>query len=170
MSMVLFKKIFVALLFFGWSSLIFAQQKTILKILNLELQKEVKNQLQSPNFEGDTVRIVKPFTINEKQILSYEIKKTSPYFQGYKIIKQEVPLKSLIIIIKDIHVILLTEEEAVTTTTFNSLKGASKKEISYGNLFFLGLSSQKQNEYLGVEIQKAFKNAGIPIQKTHWYD
>ena len=58
MSMVLFKKIFVALLFFGWSSLIFAQQKTILKILNLELQKEVKNQLQSPNFEGDTFELL----------------------------------------------------------------------------------------------------------------
>lgn len=84
MSMVLFKKIFVALLFFGWSSLIFAQQKTILKILNLELQKEVKNQLQSPNFEGDTVRIVKPFTINEKQILSYEIKKRALIFKDIK--------------------------------------------------------------------------------------
>ena len=137
-------------------------------------QSGIAKRSQEPTtitqFRGRYIRIVKPFTINEKQILSYEIKKTSPYFQGYKIIKQEVPLKSLIIIIKDIHVILLTEEEAVTTTTFNSLKGASKKEISYGNLFFLGLSSQKQNEYLGVEIQKAFKNAGIPIQKTHWYD
>lgn len=147
-----------------------AQENTILEILNRELEKEVKNQFDSPNFDGDTVRIVKPFTINENQILSYEIKKTSPYFEGFQFVKQEVPLKLIKMIIKDINVILLTDDDVVATTAYNSKVGSLQKKTSFSNLFFLGLSAEKQNEYLGIEIQEAFKKAGILIEKKDWYD
>lgn len=170
MSVVLFKKFYIVLLLFGVFSLFFGQQKTILQILNRELKNEVKNQLRSPNFDGDTIRIIKPFTINESKILSYEIKKTSPYIEGFQIIKQEVPLKLIKVILKDINVILLTEEDVVRTTTYHSKNGGSQEKTSFGNLFFLGLSLEKQNEFLATEIQKAFKNAGIALEKTHWYD
>lgn len=163
------KKLFIASLFLGWSSLIFGQEKTILKIINSELKKEVKNQLKSPNFSGDTIQIVEPFTINEEQILSFTIKKTSPYFGGVQIIKQEVPLKSILKVGKDINVIFETENGAVKTTT-TTIDKETKVQTNTGFLFFLYLSNEKQNEEFGIKLQDAFKKAGFNVAKNYWYD
>ena len=167
--MEILKKFFIASLLLGWSSLIFGQEKTILKIINSELKKEVKNQLKSPNFSGDTIQIVEPFTINEQQILSFTIKKTSPYFNGVQLVKQEVPLKSILKIGKDINVIFETINDAVKTTT-TSIDKETKVQTSTGFLFFLYLSNEKQNEELGIKLQDAFKKAGFNVAKDYWYD
>ena len=167
--MEILKKFFIASLLLGWSSLIFGQEKTILKIINSELKKEVKNQLKSPNFSGDTIQIVEPFTINEQQILSFTIKKTSPYFNGVQLVKQEVPLKSILKIGKDINVIFETINDAVKTTT-TSIDKETKVQTSTGFLFFLYLSNEKQNEELGIKLQDAFKKAGFNVAKDYWFD
>ena len=163
------KKFFIASLLLGWSTLIFGQEKTILKIINSELKKEVKNQLKSPNFSGDTIQIVEPFTINEQQILSFTIKKTSPYFNGVQLVKQEVPLKSILKVGKDINVIFETINDAVKTTT-TSIDKETKVQTSTGFLFFLYLSNEKQNEELGIKLHDAFKKAGYNVAKDYWYD
>ena len=167
--MEILKKFFIASLLLGWSTLIFGQEKTILKIINSELKKEVKNQLKSPNFSGDTIQIVEPFTINEQQILSFTIKKTSPYFNGVQLVKQEVPLKSILKVGKDINVIFETINDAVKTTT-TSIDKETKVQTSTGFLFFLYLSNEKQNEELGIKLQDAFKKAGYNVAKDYWYD
>lgn len=167
--MEILKKFFIASLLLGWSTLIFGQEKTILKIINSELKKEVKNQLKSPNFSGDTIQIVEPFTINEQQILSFTIKKTSPYFNGVQLVKQEVPLKSILKVGKDINVIFETINDAVKTTT-TSIDKETKVQTSTGFLFFLYLSNEKQNEELGIKLQDAFKKAGFNVAKDYWYD
>lgn len=153
----------------GFTNTIFGQEQTILKILNRELQKEVKNQLKSPDFNGDTIKILKPFSISADKILSFEIKKTSPYFSGYQIIRQEVPLNKITKIGKDINIILECEDQEVLTT-YNTLDIEKKTEEAKGNLFFLYLSNEKENEDLAIAILKAFKKAGYSLEKEYWYD
>ncbi|OWK74463.1 hypothetical protein CBW16_03385 [Flavobacteriaceae bacterium JJC] len=89
------KKIILLLVVFGIWSAIGAQETKILRILNRELKKEVKNQFKSPNFNGDTLRIIKPFSIDIHKNLSFAVKITSPYFTGEQIITQQVPLNSV---------------------------------------------------------------------------
>lgn len=151
------------------SGIFFGQEKTLLKLLNQELKKEVKNQFKSDYFEGDTLFIVKPYTINEDEILSFEIKKRFNSGEDYQIIKQEVPLKMVRKIGKDLQIILETELNAVTTTYINQAK-ITKPEIVKGNLFFLYLFNEKQTETLGIELQNAFQNAGFFVEKENWYD
>jgi hypothetical protein len=163
------KRLLTFILIFGIWNITFAQEKTIVKILNRELKREVKNQLKSSNFNGDTIRIIKEFSIDNNKNLSFQIKKTSPYLTGYQIIKQTVPLNKILKIGKDIQIILETEKDAVTTEVISS-DGDEKEQIIKENLFFLYLSSEKQNDDLGIEIQKAFQKAGIDVIKEYWYD
>lgn len=157
------------ILFSGFWNLNFAQEKEIVKILNRELKKEVENQLKSPDFNGDTITIIREFSIDNDKNLTFKIKKTSPYFSGYQIITQEVPLNKIIKIVKDINIILETDEDVVTTTTVSFNEG-QKEQVLKGNLFFLYLSHEKNNEELGIKILKAFKKAGYNINKEYWYD
>ncbi|ANF51094.1 hypothetical protein A0O34_11470 [Chryseobacterium glaciei] len=163
------KRFLLLIMFFGFWSLFSAQEKTIIKILNRELKKEVKNQLKYSNFNGDTISIVKEFSIDNNKNLTFQIKKTSPYFSGYQIIKQEVPLNKILKIGKDIQVILETEKDAVVTTT-TTFDDTQKEQKFTESLFFLYISNEKQNEDLGIEIQKAFQKAGFKVKKEYWYD
>ena len=71
---------------------------------------------------------------------------------------------------KDINIILETGDSLVTTTSYRSAEGAGKAEKIMGNLFFLYLVNEKQNEDLGTAIQRAFIKAGVPVLKEYWYD
>lgn len=163
------KRFLALIMFFGFWSLFSAQEKTIIKILNRELKKEVKNQLKHSNFNGDTINIIKEFSIDNNKNLTFQIKKTSPYFSGYQIIKQEVPLNKILKIGKDIQVILETEKDAVVTTT-TTFDETQKEQKLTESLFFLYISNEKQNEDLGIELQKAFQKAGFNVKKEYWYD
>ncbi|RMZ58146.1 hypothetical protein D1632_17825 [Chryseobacterium nematophagum] len=161
------KKILISILVFGCWNLYLAQEKALIKLLNRELKKEVKNQLKSPNFNGDTISIVQEFNIDNKNNLTFQIKKTSPYFKGYQIIKQEVPLAKIRNIGKDIQIILEAEPNTVITTTVDQTQ---QQQTITGSLFFLYLSHEKENEDLGHTLQKTFKKAGYIIGKEYWYD
>ncbi|MEC5157988.1 hypothetical protein [Chryseobacterium sp. MP_3.2] len=163
------KYIIVLFTLLGFQNLIFSQEKKILKILNGQLKKEVRNQFRSPNFNGDTISIVKPYTISTNKILSFEIKKASSSSNGVQLVKQEVPLKMIRKIGKDINVIFETEHDAVTTTYSNQANGGKVDKV-LGYLFFLYLSSDRHNETVGIELQKAFKTAGYIVGKEYWYD
>lgn len=161
---------FLFLLFICLGISISAQEKTLLKILNRELKNEVKHQLKSPNFNGDTIRIVEPFAISNEKILSFTITKTSPYFTGVQTIKQEVQLSAIKNIGKDINIIFETPRDSVTVTTTTIIDGKTEQETMKYYLFFPYLSNEKNNENLGTEIQNAFKKAGFIVTKEYWYD
>lgn len=72
---------------------------------------------------------------------------------------------------KDINVILSTNNGAVkiTTTYLKKLYG-EQNGIEVSNLFFTGIRLQRQNEFLGEALQKAFAKAGYKIGLGGWYD
>ncbi|MDQ0592631.1 hypothetical protein QFZ37_001000 [Chryseobacterium ginsenosidimutans] len=163
-------KIFlISIMIFGFWTMNFAQEKTIVKILNRELKREVRNQLKSSRFDGDTIKIIKEFAITKDKKLTFTIKKTSPYITGYQIIQQEVPLSKIKKIGKDIQIILETEKDAVETR-FTTFDEGQKEQVLHESLFFLYLSNEKENDDLGIELQNAFQKAGFEIQKDYWYD
>lgn len=153
------KPFITAVLSLVFSSVMIAQENTIVTILNRELKKEV-DQL-----------VVQSFAINEKKILSVEIKSRLHDGDGYQVEKQEVVLSEIKSIGKDVNIIFEAEPEAVITTR-SIFKGGKNVQTSVlrGKLFFTGLSCEQQNEWLGNELQKAFKKAGYPITKKYWYD
>lgn len=163
------KKLILFLMVFFFWNLNFAQEKTIVKILNRELKREIKNQLKSSNFNGDTIRIIEGFSITKDKKLTFIIKKTGPYIDGYQIIKQEVALNKIKKIGKDIQIILETEKNAVETK-FTIFHENPKEQVLNESLFFLYFSNEKENEDLGLELQQAFRKAGFGVQKDDWYD
>lgn len=163
------KNILVIIFFVIWSA-ISGQETKIIRILNRELKKEVKNQFKSANFVGDTIRIIEPFSIDSHKNLSFAVKLTSPYLEGAQIITQRVPLNSITKLGKDINIILECDTESVTTVYVRTAGGDQVEERTKGNLFFLYLSNEKQNDDLGIKIQKAFEKAGITVDKKYWYD
>jgi hypothetical protein len=162
------KKIIILILFVCTNFSISAQEKSILKILNQGLKKELQNQLQSENFYGDTLTFVQDFEIDKNKILHFQIKKTSANFSGYQLIKQEVALKDIIELRIDIRLFLETEENAVTTHYTYSNKEI-EPETTTGSFFRLYFQNEKQTEKLGLDLQKAFIKAGYTIDKQVWY-
>jgi hypothetical protein len=164
------KYILLFVFLFGCKEVVFAQEKNIIKILNRELKKELKHQVDLPNFNGDTLQIIQEFKIDQNKILSFQIKKTSPYFSGVQIIMQEVPLQSILKISKDTQLILITEDKAVKTH-YNTVGGDDPKEQrNLERFFYLYIENEKQNDDLGNELQKAFEKAGYSVEKDNWYD
>lgn len=163
------KHVILFLLFFGMWTLNSAQEKKILNILNRELKKEVKNQYKSRLFNGDTISIVKEFSIDNEKKLTFEIKVNSPYVVGTQFIRQEVALDKLRKMGKDIQIILEAEENSVVTTVTNA-EADPKEQTTKSNLFYLYMSSEKNNEKTGNELQNAFRKAGYPLTKEYWAD
>lgn len=148
----------------------FSQQTEIVKILNQELEKEARLRLKDPDFSGDTLWVVTPYRI-DSNILSVTVKKKDYYNDVYYIEKQEIALDKISAIVKDINVIFETEPDAVRISQSKENTGTSASpEISHSNLFFLHLSTEKQNEALAGKLIKAFKKAGLTIEKSFWYD
>ncbi len=161
-------KIFLSLFFLLQVTLAFSQEEEIIKILNKELKKEIKDQFKNPNFDGDTIALVKDFSIDENKILSVEIKKNNAY--GYTIEKQGVPLSKIKIIGKDINIILETEEKDVKTITKRSYKNQEKEAFENNSSMFFTYLHFPNNEDVGDDLIKAFSKAGYKITKSYWYD
>jgi hypothetical protein len=152
------------------TNFLYCQENKIAAILNKQLSYEVKIQLKHPDFLGDTIFILQPFTIDNNKILSLIIKRSTSN-NGYIIEKQEVALDKIKSFGKDINVFFETEEGAVSITnkTFNK---DTNDEISTQNfhLFFTHIHLQKRNDYLGNKIKSAFKKAGYNIDVNYWYN
>ncbi|PZR25507.1 MAG: hypothetical protein DI535_17615 [Citrobacter freundii] len=155
-----------ALLFFE-SVPAFGQPKKIVRILNSQQDKEIRlRQKDSSGSCGEKYEVVKKFTI-EGNILSFEVKVSSIDTADHYFVKQEVDLGKIKAVVKDINVLFETEDGAAVSTTVSS---TGEKSINRGNQFFLYLSCEKQNDYLGEQIVKAFKNGGWNIEKNIWAD
>lgn len=179
----------ITFLFLLPSVFAFSQTDEIVKILNRELEKEIGYQKEYPEeYRGIKFEVVKKFSVKdsiqqitvvkadgtedglvqtEMKILSLEVKKKKLYEDGFYTEKQEVDLRKIKSIIKDINIIFKTEENDVTVTTTQE---NGEKDIRKSDMFFLHLSGELQNEYLGDEIVKVLKKAGYEIKKGSWYD
>ena len=146
----------------------FSQEKEIVKILNKELKKEIKHQFKNPNFDGDTLSLVKEFTIDPNKILSVEIRRGNE--MGYSLEKQEVPLSKIKIIGKDINIILETDEKDVKTITKRTYKNQEKEAFENNSSMFFTYLHFPNNEDVGDDLIKAFSKAGYKITKSYWYD
>lgn len=162
------KKLIISIAFLLQWIYIPSQVQKIVKILNRELQKEVTAQKKdSANYYGETFEVIKQYSIEgDPKVLVIEIKKKNSYNNVYTI-KQEVELSKIKVIVKDINIIFRTESNAskVTETEQNG-----EKSMYTGDLFFLNLSYEKNNEKLANELINAFQKAGYSIKKEYWYD
>ena len=158
------KNILLLLLFIS-TSVLAQKQNEIEKLLNKELNNELK-RISNSSYYGDTLIVIQPFKI-ENNVLSLTVKKKSYYDNSFYTERQEVALDKITTILKDINVIFETVEDAVTITQTNTDGEVSIKNY---NLFFLQLSAEKNNEDLGQSIVKVFKKSGYTIEKTYWYD
>lgn len=149
----------------------FAQQQEIVKILNKELELEMKRQFKSPDFDGDTLVVAQPYRI-QGNVLSVAFQKKDYYDSTCYIHRQEVALDKITSIVKDINVIFETSDDAVkiTDSTVNASPGIPAVKKHTYNLFFLHLAYEKNNEDLAEQLIKAFKKAGYTIDKRFWAD
>lgn len=178
--LMLMKKLTTVVILFV-SMMSFSQTENITNILNNALQNEIRLQSQQyteidtlGNVVGyhqmvDTIVVVKPFEI-QNNVLSFTVQRNLNDGR-YVIEKQEVPLDKIKNVSKDIGVFLDTLSEDVIITSTLYLEDGTTTTSEY-NYHFLRTYcvTEKQNEYLGDELVKAFKEAGYPITVSHWYD
>jgi ribosomal protein L18E len=144
-----------------------AQEKTIVQLLNSQLQKEMKLY---PN--EDSLVVLQPFKINEKKELSVKLKRTNVHIGESEIITRKVNLSKIKSLVKDINVLFETEGDAViivTTTIANDGTVKPETTMSY-DLFFTEINKDKGNEDFRDKLITAFKKAGYKIDCTIWAD
>lgn len=146
------RSLFLAFVFFSAS--VFSQISTIVKLLKDHLKNDLEIKTEYNHF-GDTIRIVKPYTILG-DILKVELE-----YKGeneHYIEQQEVLLNKITAIGKDINIILDTEESAVKINRKYIGKSNAKPEYNgVYNMFFTGIRFQKHNKHFGEAFQKAFE-------------
>lgn len=160
-------KLILSLCFFI-SIFCFSQEKEIIKILNDELKKEIKNQFQHPDFDGDTLTLTKEFSIDKNRILSVEIKKQNG-FRTYTE-RQEVHLSKISSIGKDINIIMNSDGGEVQINSKSVDKNNNQQTRSTNSGIFFTYMHFNNNEYIGDNLVKAFAKAGFPIKKLYWYE
>ena len=163
----------------------FSQTQEIVKILNRELKIQVaKEPLKIMNTDSsgvayvshiiaDTMKIVKPFSL-KNNVLSFTVERTlkshNPQYYGRNIITQEVTLDKITGISQDLGVFLEAEPDSVTfsATLYHEEGKVESYEIKQGFMRTYLFSPTSKN--LSEDLIKAFKKAGITIQKGVWYD
>lgn len=154
------------LILFG--NLLTAQEKQITKFLNDQLNQEIR---EFPGL-GDSLILVKPFTIDENKVLQFQVSKYNFETEETELITQEVDLEKITGFVKDINIIFETEKDAVLVTSVKT--DANGIEISNENynyhLFFTEINKKKDNEYLRDKILDAFSKAGYQINSDFWAD
>lgn len=160
-------KLLTSLLLF-MSIFCFSQEKEIVNILNTELKKELKDQFKHPNFDGDTVTLIKEFSIDKNKILSVEIRKQN----GNRILteSQKVHLSKISSIGKDFNIIFNSDSGDITVKSKSIDKSNNTQTYETNSETFFTHMHFADNEYIGDALIKAFIKAGFPIKKVYWYD
>ncbi|HSC52055.1 MAG TPA: hypothetical protein VLC98_00425 [Phnomibacter sp.] len=144
-----------------------AQEKTIVQVLNSQLQKELK---QYPKI--DSFVLLQPYQINEKKELSFKFKKINESNGNMEIVTRTVNLKMIRGLVKDINVLFETEGDAVTILTSTVVAGGKIQPATTdrSDLFFTEIKEEKGNEDFRDKLLAAFKKAGYKIECTIWAD
>ncbi|MFY8069226.1 MAG: hypothetical protein ACOVMG_03935 [Flavobacterium sp.] len=161
---------------------IFAQTTTITHLLQKTLQQENKarqmihtevdslgNEIGLSQMAIDTLEVIELTIKND--ILVYTTKNYFTNVNGYYLYKQEVALKDITAVTKDIGIFFESAPEKVFVTQSEYFDDGNYK-ITKGelDLFRTHFTTLRENEYLGDELVKAFKKAGYKIEKGYWYD
>ena len=159
-----------------------AQTTTITQLLQKTLQQEneVRQMLHTEvdslgseigyiQQDNDTLEVFELTIKNDTLVYT-----TKNYFfnvNGYYLYKQEVALKDITAVTKDIGIFFETAPEKVFVTQSEYFEDGNYK-ITTGelNLFRTHFTTLRENEYLADELVKAFKKAGYTIEKGYWYD
>jgi hypothetical protein len=158
-----------------------AQTEKITDVLNKALDNEIRLQSQihtEVDTTGtvigyfkmvDTIVVVTPFEI-KNNMLSFTLQRNLND-GGYIIEKQEVPLDKILSISKDNGVKLQTINEDVITYATVYLNDGNEITTKYStNSLLTYCVTEKQNDYLGDDLVKAFEEAGYTITVSYWYD
>lgn len=145
----------------------------LVNYLNKKLKQEVEYQIKdSLNYRNDkTFKVIQEFQLdNSGQWLSIIVERKNiygnPLFE-----KQSVKLKDILKVGKDISIMLVSKPHSVLkTTTVKNGEAAEKKIETVDDWFYLHFSYEKNNEHIGTEIVKLFKQIGKNLQKSDWYD
>ena len=159
-------KSIATILFFLNSVFAFSQTTKIIKILNKEIAKEITAQKDTLYYFGEKFDVIKNFYL-ENNVLSITLKRKSYYGEDYYTEIRQVDLSKIKRIVKDVNIIFETEPNAVKITQINAHGEKSEKTT---DMFFLQMSSEKQNEYVADDLLVAFRKAGYTIEKGFWYD
>lgn len=150
------------------SEVSFAQTDKILKVLNRELNVALTDV---PTAAGKGA-ILPQYGFRMKdsagiQLLVLYIRQPGSESNPAYWQQQEVDLRKIQRVVKDINVIFETLPDAVVTTTTDH-NGSVR--TGTGDMFFLHLSYREHNEDVAKELIKTFKKAGITIEKGYWHD
>lgn len=159
------KRILIVLLFI--SSFCFSQEKEIVKILNEQIKKEIRDQFENPYFDGDTLTMIKEFSINNK-ILSVEMKKSNAFRTVVE--RQEVPISKISSVGKDINIIFDALGKDVKIKSKKFSKDDDEEIFESDSDMFFTYIHFRDIEYVGNDLIKAFEKAGFKIKKNYWYD
>jgi hypothetical protein len=161
---------------------IFAQTTTITQLLQKTLQQEnearqmvhtevdsLGNEIGLLQMAIDTLEVIE-LTI-KNYTLVYTTKNYFSNVNGYYLYKQEVALKDITAVTKDIGIFFESAPEKVFVTQSEYFDDGNYK-ITTGelDLFRTHFTTLRENEYLADELVKAFKKAGYTIEKGYWYD
>lgn len=168
-----------ALLFFSLAA--FAQEEQIVKLLNEELEKEIQYFKENGKVLNDdgipvgTFAVIQPFSISADSVLSIEVQ-----YNGYRTIRQEVPLNKITGLSRDVNTLFSTSYHDVTIikTEVYDYDRPSETDTSYSDLFFINRTyfltdmswKSDHSEFWQDEMIEAFKKAGYEIAKGGWYN
>lgn len=144
-----------------------AQENKIAELLNIQLTKEI-----SAFEKYDSLKVIQPYTVTGEKKLVFEYEKYDANTKRWEVIKQEVSLREISGIGKDINILFLTDgyKVLVTKKTYTSNRELIRTDITDNNMFFTQLFEEKKNEQFRDALIKAFKNAGYTITPVFWYD
>lgn len=157
---------FISVLLLPFSK-VYTQEKTIVTLLNSQLQKELKLY---PN--EDSLVVLQPFKIDEKKVLSVKFKRTNVHIGESEVITRMVSLNKIKSLVKDINILFETEDDAVTIVTSSMANDGTVKpetKSSY-DLFFTEINKEQNNEDFRDKLITAFIKAGYKIDCTIWAD
>ena len=177
----------IVLLLILQSFFAYSQNNKLIKLLNTELNKELKRI--EKNSEAEKFEVVQFYNLRDSivvmeeykedpqamrrilqadlKILSVEIKKKNESTGKFYTEKQEVSLGEIQKIQKDINILFTTTSNAVLVTAFDE-KG--EKETYRTDQFFLHLNQEKNNEHFADELVKKFNATGNFVEKGIWAD
>lgn len=145
----------------------------LVNYLNKKLKQEVEYQKKDTlNYPADRkFKLIQEFQLdNSGQWLSIIVERKNIYDNPITE-KQSLQLRDVLKIGKDITVILVSKPHSVLKTTTVKNDGECERKIETVNKwFYLHFSHEKDNEKLGDEIINLFKQIGMEIQKSDWFD
>lgn len=159
-------RLFFAIVLLASFGSAYAQENKIVKLLNDQLQKELKL------YPDSSLVLLQPFEINDRKELSVKFKTSNPNLGESDITTATVHLAKVKSLVKDINVLFETEDDAVTLVTSTTTEDGIVRpsETAHSNLFFTGISKETNNESFRDKLLAAFKKAGYKIGCTIWAD